>query len=175
MPAGTRPVIGCSRASSTASSPAMRSAARPSSRRELLAGAAGRVVEVGAGNGLNFPHYSASVQLLVAVEPKPYVSKRAAEAARAAPVPIRVVAASADRLPVPVGSVAAVMVSGVLCSVPDAALAESGGFPAPVASCASTSTCARPAGCAASNGPATTASSDRRSGWPRRSAASWSA
>jgi hypothetical protein len=33
-------------------------------RHELLAGLAGLVVEVGAGNGLNFPHYSASVRLL---------------------------------------------------------------------------------------------------------------
>ena len=28
-------------------------------RRELLAGLSGRVLEVGAGNGLNFPHYPA--------------------------------------------------------------------------------------------------------------------
>jgi SAM-dependent methyltransferase len=95
-------------------------------RRELLAGAAGRVVEVGAGNGLNFPHYPASVLLLVAVEPEPYLRLRAAEAARAAPVPVRVVAGTADHLPLAAGSVDAVVVSGVLCSVPDpgAALAE---------------------------------------------------
>jgi ubiquinone/menaquinone biosynthesis C-methylase UbiE len=95
-------------------------------RRELLAGAAGRVVEVGAGNGLNFPHYPASVRLLVAVEPEPFLRERAASAARSAHVPVRVVAGTADRLPLAAGSVDAVVVSGVLCSVPDpgAALAE---------------------------------------------------
>ena len=95
-------------------------------RRELLAGLAGLVLEVGAGNGLNFPHFPASVRLLVAVEPEPYLRLRAADAARAAPVPVRVVAGTADRLPLASGSVDAVVVSGVLCSVPDplAALAE---------------------------------------------------
>jgi ubiquinone/menaquinone biosynthesis C-methylase UbiE len=95
-------------------------------RRELLAGLAGRVVEVGAGNGLNFPHYPASVRLLVAVEPEPYLRLRAAETVRWAPVPIRVVAGTADRLPLADASADAVVVAGVLCSVPDprAALAE---------------------------------------------------
>ena len=50
-------------------------------RRELLAGLSGRVVEVGAGNGLNFPHYPASVREVVAVEPEPYLRGRALEAA----------------------------------------------------------------------------------------------
>jgi ubiquinone/menaquinone biosynthesis C-methylase UbiE len=95
-------------------------------RRELLAGLAGGVVEVGAGNGLNFSQYPASVRLLVAVEPEPYLRARAAEAARAAPISIRVVAGTADQLPVADASIDAVVVSGVLCSVPDAgaALAE---------------------------------------------------
>ena len=32
-------------------------------RRELLAGLSGRAMEVGAGTGLNFPHYPVSVRL----------------------------------------------------------------------------------------------------------------
>jgi hypothetical protein len=55
-------------------------------RRELLAGLAGEVLEVGPGNGINFEHYPASVAGLVAVEPEPYLRGRAAEAAGAAPV-----------------------------------------------------------------------------------------
>jgi hypothetical protein len=39
-------------------------------RRELLAGLTGRVLELGAGNGLSFPHYPATVSELVAVEPE---------------------------------------------------------------------------------------------------------
>lgn len=94
-------------------------------RVEMLAGLAGRVVEVGAGTGLNFPHYPPEVREVVAVEPEPYLRERAAEAAASAPVPVKVVDGMADRLPVD-EPVDAVVVSGVLCSVadPHAALAE---------------------------------------------------
>jgi len=39
-------------------------------RRQLLAGLSGRVVEVGAGSGVSFAHYPATVRELVAVEPE---------------------------------------------------------------------------------------------------------
>ena len=92
-------------------------------RREMLAGLSGRVLEVGPGNGLNFPHYPASVQEVVAVEPEPYLRSRAVEAAATAPVPIRVADGTADELPAEDGSVDAVVVSGLLCSVADPAAA----------------------------------------------------
>jgi SAM-dependent methyltransferase len=97
-------------------------------RRELLAGLSGVVVEIGPGNGLNFPHYPPAVRAVVAVEPQPHLRRRAAETARGAPVDIRVVGGSADRIPLSDGLADAVVVSGVLCSVPDqrAALAELG-------------------------------------------------
>jgi len=97
-------------------------------RRELLAGLSGRVLEVGAGNGLNFPHYPASVREVVAVEPEPYLRARAAEAAAAAPVPVRVADGTAAELPAADCEFDAVVVSGLLCSVADvpAALAEFG-------------------------------------------------
>src|SRR6516162_9163053 len=95
-------------------------------RRELLAGLSGRVMEVGAGNGLNFPHYPATVRQVVAVEPEPYLRARAVEAAAAAPVPVRVADGTAAELPAADGEFDAVVVSGLLCSVADvpAALAE---------------------------------------------------
>jgi ubiquinone/menaquinone biosynthesis C-methylase UbiE len=94
-------------------------------RRRLLAGLAGRVIEVGAGNGLNFRHYPPSVERLVAVEPEPYLRALAVEAARQAPVPVEVLDGTADALPVESGFDAGVA-SLVLCSVPDQgdALAE---------------------------------------------------
>jgi hypothetical protein len=52
-------------------------------RGELLAGLAGRVIEIGAGNGLNFRHYPVAVEELIALEPEPYLRVRAAEAAAA--------------------------------------------------------------------------------------------
>ena len=39
-------------------------------RDELLAGTSGRVIEVGAGSGLNFGHYPNEVTEVVAVEPE---------------------------------------------------------------------------------------------------------
>ena len=95
-------------------------------RRELLAGLSGRVVEVGAGTGLNFAHYPEAVTEVVAVEPEPYLRARATETAASAPVPVRVLDGVADDLPLEPGSVDAGVVSLVLCSVPDqdSALAE---------------------------------------------------
>jgi ubiquinone/menaquinone biosynthesis C-methylase UbiE len=95
-------------------------------RRELLAGVTGRVVEVGAGNGLNFEHYPATVKEVMAVEPEPYLRERAARAAEKASVPVTVVDGVADSLPLDDASMDAAVASLVLCSVPsqDPALAE---------------------------------------------------
>jgi SAM-dependent methyltransferase len=88
-------------------------------RRRLLAGLRGIVLELGAGNGLNFPHYPATVSEVVAVEPEPTLREAAVAAAPSAPVPVRVIAGVADRLPLADGSVDAAVASLVLCSVPD--------------------------------------------------------
>jgi ubiquinone/menaquinone biosynthesis C-methylase UbiE len=95
-------------------------------RRELLAGLRGRVVEVGPGNGINFEHYPHSVSELVAVEPEPYLRRAAEDTARLNELNVRVVDGVAQHLPAADGWADAVVVAGVLCSVPDqgAALAE---------------------------------------------------
>jgi len=95
-------------------------------RDDLLAGLSGRVLELGAGNGLNFAHYPPEVTEVVAVEPEPTLREAAEKAASDAQVPVRVVEATADRLPAGDGEFDAAVVSLVLCSVPDqaAALAE---------------------------------------------------
>lgn len=92
-------------------------------RRVLLAGLSGRVIEVGAGNGLNFSHYPAGVTEVLAVEPEPYLRGLAIEAARRAAVPVRVVDGTAERLPGAAGAFDAGVASLVLCSVADQAQA----------------------------------------------------
>lgn len=88
-------------------------------RKELLADLSGRVVEVGAGNGINFEHYPSSVSELVAVEPEPYLRAAAERAAADAPVPVTVTDGLADEIPAEDDSFDAAVVAGVLCSVPD--------------------------------------------------------
>jgi ubiquinone/menaquinone biosynthesis C-methylase UbiE len=95
-------------------------------RRELLAEAKGRVLELGAGTGANIELYPDSVEGLVLAEPDPHMMKRLraklAESNRAA----EVVEAPAERLPLEDGSFDTAVVTLVLCTVPnpEAALAE---------------------------------------------------
>jgi ubiquinone/menaquinone biosynthesis C-methylase UbiE len=95
-------------------------------RHQMLAGATGRVVEIGAGNGMNFRHYPTTVDEVVALEPEPYLRARAEEAAREAAVTVSVRDAVADELPLDEGTVDTAVASLVLCTVPDPprALAE---------------------------------------------------
>jgi ubiquinone/menaquinone biosynthesis C-methylase UbiE len=92
-------------------------------RAKLLAGLSGQVIEVGAGNGLNFPLYPETVEKVVAVEPEPLLRQAAAEAAAEASVPVEVVDGVAARLPVEDESFDAGVASLMLCSVPDQELA----------------------------------------------------
>lgn len=95
-------------------------------RRRLLEGLTGRVIEVGAGSGLNFPCYPDSVEQVVAVEPEPLLRDAALEEAAEARVSVEVVDGVAGRLPAEDKSCDAGIASLVLCSVPDQeqALAE---------------------------------------------------
>ena len=95
-------------------------------RRALLADLTGVVCEVGAGHGLNFAHYPASVSRVVAIEPEPTLRARAAKLAESGMIPIEVRDGVADELPMADGECDAAVMSLVMCSVPDqrAALAE---------------------------------------------------
>ena len=92
-------------------------------RQRLLQDLTGRVVEVGAGNGLNFAHYPPTVTEVVAIEPEPTLRAIAQRAAAGAPVSVSVREGIADALPLADGEMDAAIVSLVLCSVPDQARA----------------------------------------------------
>lgn len=95
-------------------------------RDELLAGLCGRVIEIGAGNGMNFRHYPVTTDEVVAVEPEGYLRHLADHAARDAPVPVSMRAGLAENLPLNDGEFDAGVASLVLCSVAEQtpALAE---------------------------------------------------
>ena len=88
-------------------------------RRENLAGVRGRVIELGAGTGLNFPHYGPEVTELVATEPEPYMRERAVKAAAEAPLPVTVVDWPAEALDAPDASFDVGIACLVLCCVRD--------------------------------------------------------
>lgn len=68
-------------------------------RDELLAGASGRVIEVGSGSGVCFAHYPKTVTEIVALEPGRSFVGQLRASAPVATVPIRVLVAVAERLP----------------------------------------------------------------------------
>jgi ubiquinone/menaquinone biosynthesis C-methylase UbiE len=92
-------------------------------RRALLAGLSGRVIEIGAGNGLNFAHYPGTVTEVIAIEPEPHLRAIATSNAKRAAVPVTIIDGVADHLPADDASCDAAIASLVLCSVPDQATA----------------------------------------------------
>ncbi|MEV0173847.1 class I SAM-dependent methyltransferase [Streptomyces sp. NPDC050803] len=88
-------------------------------RERLLTGLSGRVIEIGAGNGLNFAHYPRAVSEVVAIEPERLLRQLAVDAALHAEVPVDVVPGAAEALPVKSEAFDAVVLSLVLCSVRD--------------------------------------------------------
>jgi len=91
-------------------------------RRRLLATAQGRVLEIGAGTGLNLPYYTDTASELVLTEPEAPMARRLAKRASGR----EIVSARAEALPFPDASFDTVVSTLVLCTVedPGRALAE---------------------------------------------------
>lgn len=93
-----------------------------SMRGSLLAKASGRTLEIGAGTGLNLPHYTDAVTELVMAEPDPHMAARLRERVAAetfAPGKINVVEAPAEDLPFDDAGFDTVVSTLVLCTVHD--------------------------------------------------------
>ena len=98
-------------------------------RHGLISQAAGRTLEIGAGHGLNLPHYGARVSELVITEPSPHMLRRLRRALDGAAPDVgswSVVATGAEALPFDAASFDTVVCTFVLCTVADPrrALAE---------------------------------------------------
>jgi ubiquinone/menaquinone biosynthesis C-methylase UbiE len=95
-------------------------------RQALLADARGRVVEIGAGTGVNLDLYGAEVEDLTLVEPDPHMGAKlrrrlAGHADAASHLPARLCAAPAEAIPFPDDTFDTAVATLVLCTVPDPA------------------------------------------------------
>jgi len=88
-------------------------------RRELLATARGDLLEIGAGTGLNLPHYDLSTTRPVLSEPDPYMRQQLQRKISRAGAPVRVTAWQAEAIAMPDESFDTIVSTLVLCSVTD--------------------------------------------------------
>jgi ubiquinone/menaquinone biosynthesis C-methylase UbiE len=105
----------------------MRSRHVAAERRLALAGAAGEVLEIGFGTGLNLPFYpEGRVTALAALEPNPGMTRLAHRGIAEASFPVALVAERAEALPFDAGRFDCVVSTWTLCSIPapQRALAE---------------------------------------------------
>jgi ubiquinone/menaquinone biosynthesis C-methylase UbiE len=95
-------------------------------RKTVVGEARGKVLEIGAGSGLNFPFYGDQVQRVLALDPSARLLGFARRRAAAAKVPVEFLLGSATAIPLPDNSIDTVVMTWTLCSIPDAsaALAE---------------------------------------------------
>jgi ubiquinone/menaquinone biosynthesis C-methylase UbiE len=87
-------------------------------RRALIQQAAGRVLEIGAGTGLNARHYPGGVELVLS-EPDELMADRLRDRVATLGRPVTVVLAGAEALPFADGEFDTVVSTLVLCTVPD--------------------------------------------------------
>ena len=90
-------------------------------RHGLLAGATGSVLEVGAGTGLNLPHYDGKVESLVFTDPEPAMLRRLQKKVRDQAPLAKVLRAPAEDLPFEDDTFDTVVSTLVLCGVDDQA------------------------------------------------------
>ena len=102
---------------------AMRNKAATAERARLIPLAAGIVLEVGIGSGLNLPFYGSAVERLHGVDPRPELWALARGRLERVSFPIEFIQASAEHVPMGDRTVDTVVMTWTLCSIPDARLA----------------------------------------------------
>jgi ubiquinone/menaquinone biosynthesis C-methylase UbiE len=90
-------------------------------RERLVAGLEGDVLEIGAGTGLNVPHYRRA-RRVVALEPDLTYTRQLRERAAGSGVPVEIVEGTGEALPFPDASFDHVVTTLALCSVADLGL-----------------------------------------------------
>jgi SAM-dependent methyltransferase len=88
-------------------------------RRRLLAGATGRVLEIGGGTGLNLAHYPSGLERVDVLEPDAAMRDRLLAKMPAAGVPVEVHEAGIEDDSLPTDGYDTVVSTLTLCTVPD--------------------------------------------------------
>jgi ubiquinone/menaquinone biosynthesis C-methylase UbiE len=94
-------------------------------RERVVGQAEGRVLEIGAGSGMNFRYYGPGAGELLALEPDPNLTAMAQERAELAGRAVKFLAAGAEAIPLEDASVDTVVTTWTLCSIAEAAAALS--------------------------------------------------
>lgn len=93
-------------------------------RRKVVPRAAGRVLEVGMGPGLNLPFYDRSeVEVVWGLEPSEGMRRKAAPALESTDLDVRWLDAPSEEIPLDDRSVDTVVLTYTLCTIPDWQLA----------------------------------------------------
>jgi ubiquinone/menaquinone biosynthesis C-methylase UbiE len=93
-------------------------------RAKVIPAASGQVLEIGFGSGLNLPFYDgARVRHLWALEPAEEMWSLGREKASRSPLPVELLRAPAEEIPLGTASVDTVVITYTLCTIPDVAKA----------------------------------------------------
>ena len=90
-------------------------------RKQIIPHAFGRVLEVGCGDGQNFKYYDPDkLSSLIALEPEPVMIRSARKKqSDLGSIPVEFIEGGAERLPLDDKSVDCVIITFVLCTIPD--------------------------------------------------------
>lgn len=98
---------------------AMRNKEATRYRKKTIPLAAGRVLEIGAGSGLNLRFYGGDATRLYALDPSGALLNMAKKKRLAAGVPVELLEGSAEQIPLERGSIDTVVTTWTLCTIPD--------------------------------------------------------
>ncbi len=89
-------------------------------RQRVIHAARGHVLELGVGSGLNLPFYQSGVTSVTGIDPSTALLEMARAHANSALIPVELIEASAEQLPLATGSIDTIVTTWTLCTIPDA-------------------------------------------------------
>lgn len=96
-------------------------------REKVVPHAAGEVLEIGFGSGLNLPHYAPHrVSKIWALEPSEGMRRKAAKIVKQSDIDLEFIDLPGEEIPLPDESVDTVLMTYTLCTIPDAVAALKG-------------------------------------------------